>query len=71
MHLTNFSVNKKNLNFQINNDDSRLNSKWTLSQLKQAMREQKINTDQLFAKIDDIIVKTVLSAEHAMFTAFE
>ena len=41
MHLTNFSVNKKNLNFVSNTEDQddRSSSKWALSNLKKAMKE--------------------------------
>jgi hypothetical protein len=40
MHLTNFSVNKKNLNFISNDDDDdRRSSKWSITNLKKAMLE--------------------------------
>lgn len=41
MHLTNFSINKKNVNFVKNNDDGDANSqasKWSLTNLKQMLR---------------------------------
>ena len=45
MHLTNFSVNKKNLNFVSNDEDvdDRRSSKWALTNLKKAMAEQGID----------------------------
>ena len=41
MHLTNFSVNKKNMNFVANDadNDDRRSSKWSISNLKKAMQE--------------------------------
>jgi hypothetical protein len=40
MHLTNFSVNKKNVNFVQNDDeDDRNSSKWSINNLKKAMVE--------------------------------
>lgn len=40
MHLTNFSVNKKNLNFvQNDGQEDRQASKWSLASLKKAMLE--------------------------------
>jgi len=64
MHLTNFSVNKKNLNFVQNDDaDDRRSSKWSITNLKKAMREQGIDDVAIWRKIEDICIKTVLSAE--------
>jgi hypothetical protein len=64
MHLTNFSVNKKNLNFVQNDDsDDRRSSKWSISNLRKAMREQGIDDITIWKKIEDICIKTILSAE--------
>ena len=64
MHLTNFSVNKKNLNFVQNDDaDDRRSSKWSITNLRKAMREQGIDDVPIWRKIEDICIKTVLSAE--------
>jgi len=64
MHLTNFSVNKKNLNFVQNDDsDDRHSSKWSITNLRKAMREQGIDDVPIWRKIEDICIKTVLSAE--------
>ena len=65
MHLTNFSVNKKNLNFVMNedNDDDRSSSKWSLTNLRKALQEQGIDDTKIWAKIEDICIKTVLAAE--------
>ena len=66
MHLTNFSVNKKNLNFVANDadNDDRRTSKWSITNLKKAMVEQGMDCNTIWAKIEDICIKTILSAEN-------
>ena len=69
MHLTNFSVNKKNINFvKTNNaEEDGTGSKWSLSALRNALRAQGIDDTAIWRKIEDICIKTVISAEPAMF----
>ena len=71
MHLTNFSVNKKNINFvkTDNVDEDGAGSKWSLQTLRKTLREQGIDDSVIFRKIEDICIKTVLSAEPFMFQA--
>lgn len=69
MHLTNFSVNKKNVNYQKNDtgaEDSSA-SKWSLTHLKKAMQEQGIDPVPIWKKIEDVCIKSILSAEQKMF----
>ena len=71
MHLTNFSVNKKNPNFVQNEDeDDRNSSKWSLSNLKKAMKEQGIDPQPIWKKIEDVVIKTIIAAEQKMFSGF-
>lgn len=71
MHLTNFSVNKKNVNFVQNDDeDDRNSSKWSINNLKKAMVEQGIDPLPIWKKIEDICIKTIISAEHKMFQGY-
>lgn len=69
MHLTNFSVNKKNINFvKTNNaEEDGKGSKWSLTALRNALRAQGIDDSTIWKKIEDICIKTVISAEPAMF----
>ena len=69
MHLTNFSVNKKNINFVKTNadDEDGKGSKWSLSVLRNALRAQGIDDSVIWRKIEDICIKTVISAEPFMF----
>lgn len=72
MHLTNFSVNKKNLNFvQNEGHEDRQSSKWSLTTLKKAMVEQGIDPLPIWRKIEDIVVKTILAAEQKLFTGYQ
>lgn len=67
-HLTNFSVNKKNANF-VNSDgqDGGASSKWSLSALRTELRQKGIDDAEIWRKIEDIVTKTVISAEPYMF----
>lgn len=73
MHLTNFSVNKKNANFVQNEggDDQSNASKWNLTMLRKAFREQGIDDTAIWRKIEDIVIKTILGAESYMFAGAE
>jgi len=72
MHLTNFSVNKKNINFVQTNsaEEDGKGSKWSISVLRKTLRAQGINDNQIWRKIEDICIKTILSAEPVIFQAF-
>ncbi len=69
-HLTNFSVNKKNSKFYIDDKNGR-GFKWTLAQLKAKLQKMGINHEKIFCDIDDVVVKTVLSIEQKLFSASE
>ncbi|CDW91499.1 tubulin-tyrosine ligase family protein [Stylonychia lemnae] len=70
-HLTNYSLNKYNPNFIANNDANQdgVGSKWSLVALKKAFREQGIDEQMIFKKIEDVVIKTILSAESVIFNA--
>jgi hypothetical protein len=76
MHLTNYSINKFNKKaFVQNNDPSQLEgnlgSKWSLAGLKKELNKIGIDEYQIFRKIEDIIIKTIISAEPILNNAFE
>ena len=71
-HLTNYAVNKNNKNYIQNESPFEVNynsSKWTLTSLKQYLDENGINSDVIFSKIDDIIIKTFISCENNLVNA--
>ena len=71
-HLTNYAVNKNNKNYIQNMQPFEVDynsSKWTLTSLKQYFEEHNINSELIFDKIDDIIIKTLISCENNLLTA--
>lgn len=64
MHLTNYSVNKKNSEYQANSDDKACQGhKWALKALWQYLGAKGINTMPLWEKIKDIVIKTIIASE--------
>lgn len=65
MHLTNYSINKKNINFH--NKQFEINDgegfKWSLTALKKLMQSLGINDKAIWKQIEDIVIKTIISAE--------
>ncbi|XP_069723148.1 tubulin polyglutamylase TTLL13-like [Phaenicophaeus curvirostris] len=59
MHLTNYAINKHNENFI---RDNMRGSKRKLSTLNAWMKDNGYNTTKLWEDIDDIIIKTLISA---------
>ncbi|XP_053810287.1 tubulin polyglutamylase TTLL13-like isoform X3 [Vidua chalybeata] len=59
MHLTNYAINKHNENFV---KDDMVGSKRKLSTLNAWMAEHSYDTSELWADIDDIVIKTLISA---------
>ena len=66
MHLTNHSVNRKNASFV---DEDGKGSKWSITALREELRKQGIDDGLIWRKIEDICIKTVISAEPFMFQA--
>lgn len=67
VHLTNYSVNKKNKKF-IGNQDFRCDDvghKWSLSALCKKLKAIGADVDTMWARIYDLVIKTVLAAENA------
>ncbi|XP_039578973.1 neugrin [Passer montanus] len=59
MHLTNYAINKHNENFI---KDDTVGSKRKLSTVNAWMAEHNYDTSKLWADIDDIVIKTLISA---------
>ncbi|KAM9637524.1 tubulin polyglutamylase TTLL13 [Morphnus guianensis] len=59
MHLTNYAINKRNENFV---QDDMTGSKRKLSTLNAWMTDNSYNTTKLWEDIEDIIIKTLISA---------
>ncbi|VDM33072.1 unnamed protein product [Hydatigera taeniaeformis] len=65
MHLTNYSVNKKNRYF-VHNDDADIEdfgNKWSLGALLRYLRGEGKDTAALMLRIEDIIIKAFIAVE--------
>uniref|UniRef100_A0A3Q4HGV5 Tubulin tyrosine ligase-like family, member 4 n=1 Tax=Neolamprologus brichardi TaxID=32507 RepID=A0A3Q4HGV5_NEOBR len=61
MHLTNYSVNKKNSEYQTNSDYKACQGhKWALKALWQYLGSKGVNTTPIWEKIKDIVIKTII-----------
>ncbi|KAI3365462.1 hypothetical protein L3Q82_010553 [Scortum barcoo] len=71
MHLTNYSINKNSENFVRDEDTG---SKRKLSTLNKLLESISCNTDKMWSDIEDVIVKTLISAhpvlKHNYHTCF-
>ncbi|KAM9802833.1 tubulin monoglutamylase TTLL4 isoform 2-T2 [Syngnathus typhle] len=64
MHLTNYSVNKKNSEYQANSDDKACQGhKWAVKALWQYLGSRGVNTTLIWEKIKDIVIKTIIASE--------
>ena len=63
IHLTNYSINKNNKNFQFNESDATKGHKRTLSSFWKSLKEQGIETDIIQEEIKDIIIKSFLAVQ--------
>lgn len=63
MHLTNYAINKENEKFIFNQDenDMGIGHKRSLEAVFKVMAEKGVNVPELKQKINDIIVKTLIS----------
>ncbi|XP_069714680.1 tubulin polyglutamylase TTLL5 isoform X2 [Phaenicophaeus curvirostris] len=71
MHLTNYSVNKKSRDY-VSCDDPEVEdygNKWSMSAMLRYLKQKGRDTAALMASVEDLIIKTVLSAELAIATA--
>ncbi|XP_050388652.2 tubulin monoglutamylase TTLL4 [Patella vulgata] len=67
MHLTNYSINKRNSDYQSNTDDSVCQGhKWSLKSLWSYMKKQGINTTAIWDTIKDLVIKTIICADSSI-----
>ncbi|KAJ8383942.1 hypothetical protein AAFF_G00213110 [Aldrovandia affinis] len=64
MHLTNYSVNKKNSEYQSNSDEKACQGhKWALKALWHYLGARGVNTVLIWERIKDIVIKTIIAAD--------
>ncbi|XP_021571268.1 tubulin polyglutamylase TTLL5 isoform X2 [Carlito syrichta] len=71
MHLTNYSVNKKSGDY-VSCDDPEVEdygNKWSMSAMLRYLKQEGKDTTVLMAHVEDLIIKTIISAELAIATA--
>jgi hypothetical protein len=71
MHLTNYSLQKNREGFVENEDadEDGFGFKWSLTALRRWFAARGIDDKKLWADIDDVVVKTLISVEEAVNTA--
>jgi len=72
-HLTNYSVNKKNEKFISNKraDADDVGQKWSLSALNKYLDKHKVDTEQVWARIYDLIIRTFIACEPSLQQAYK
>ncbi|XP_038597781.1 tubulin polyglutamylase TTLL5 isoform X7 [Tachyglossus aculeatus] len=71
MHLTNYSVNKKSGDY-VSCDDPEVEdygNKWSMSAMLRYLKQEGRDTSVLMAHVEDLVIKTIISAELAIATA--
>lgn len=65
VHLTNYSINKESSKFDSNvsTNNQCIGSKWSLSALRVYFKANNLDFEELWTKIKDIVVKTVITIE--------
>ncbi|NWV20600.1 TTLL4 polyglutamylase, partial [Origma solitaria] len=64
MHLTNYSVNKKNTEYKSNSDETACQGhKWALKALWNYLTQKGVNSEVIWEKIKDIVIKTIIASE--------
>jgi tubulin polyglutamylase TTLL5 len=71
-HLTNYSVNKHSASFVPNTDAAAddVGAKWSLRALRSRLRQDGIDVDAIWSRMNDIIIKTIISAEPFVAAAY-
>uniref|UniRef100_A0A670JZ52 Tubulin tyrosine ligase like 4 n=1 Tax=Podarcis muralis TaxID=64176 RepID=A0A670JZ52_PODMU len=64
MHLTNYSINKKNIEYKANTDETACQGhKWALKALWSYLAQKGVDSEAIWEKIKDIVVKTIIASE--------
>uniref|UniRef100_A0A6I8NXR2 Tubulin tyrosine ligase like 4 n=1 Tax=Ornithorhynchus anatinus TaxID=9258 RepID=A0A6I8NXR2_ORNAN len=64
MHLTNYSVNRKNAEYKANADQTACQGhKWALKALWAYLNQKGVNSEAIWEKIKDMVVKTIIASE--------
>ena len=73
IHLTNYSINKKNINWRTNEDTERddFGFKWSITALWKHLEQIGIDMNLLWSKIYDVILKALITGEHPVLNGMK
>ncbi|CAH2292857.1 tubulin polyglutamylase TTLL5 [Pelobates cultripes] len=73
MHLTNTSINKANANYvrSTNPEVENHGSLWSMGALLRHLKERGKDTAMLMSKIEELVIKTIISAEGSIASVFQ
>ncbi|XP_073490406.1 tubulin monoglutamylase TTLL4 [Aquarana catesbeiana] len=64
MHLTNYSVNKKNVDYKANTDETACQGhKWALKALWTYLNQKGFCSEKIWEKIKEMVIKTIIASE--------
>mmetsp|Transcript_9731 Transcript_9731/g.36194 ORF Transcript_9731/g.36194 Transcript_9731/m.36194 type:complete len:626 (-) Transcript_9731:2578-4455(-) len=65
IHLTNYAINMNNDKFVFNTDEAEdgVGNKWSLHALRKYLRHEGIDDVQIFRRIEDVLIKSILTVE--------
>jgi tubulin polyglutamylase TTLL5 len=69
--LSNYSVQKEGEKYRKNNDASDESSKWSFNQWEDAIREQGHDVKIAQLKVEDLIIKSIISAQDIVANAYD
>lgn len=72
-HLTNYSLNKFSDQFVANEDENNdyVGHKWSLTALKEYLRTHGYDLDLIWGRVEDLVVKSIISVEGQVYSAME
>lgn len=73
IHLTNYSINKKNVNWRTNEELDRddFGFKWSITALWKHLEQIGIDMNLLWSKIFDLIIKALIAGEHPIINGMK
>ena len=71
IHISNYSVQKKSEDYKKNSDASEDSSKWNFTMWEDAIRDQGHEVKVALLKIEDLIIKSIISAQDIISNAYD
>ena len=71
MHISNYSVQKESAKYKPNTDASEDSSKWNFTMWEDAIREQGHDVKIALLKIEDLVIKTLISSQDIISNAYD